>query len=100
MKPSNIYFDSHMDIKIGDFGLSRELNIDRTSQNHGDVQNGDEVPPEYAERTDLVGTYLYLAPEVLRSLVLLNPESRCCSYWSKGKIAATRSQPLTCMHWG
>lgn len=71
MKPSNIYFDSHMDIKIGtsgmevssvcsgDFGLSKEVNPqDKLHKLNPIVKDQD------LEQSSLVGTFLYLAPEV------------------------------------
>eukprot|EP00656_Telonema_subtile_P035050 TRINITY_DN39060_c0_g1_i4.p1 TRINITY_DN39060_c0_g1~~TRINITY_DN39060_c0_g1_i4.p1 ORF type:complete len:340 (-),score=108.61 TRINITY_DN39060_c0_g1_i4:117-1136(-) len=60
MKPSNIYFDSHMDIKIGDFGLSKEVGAVQLPATKEHPQDS------LAEGSALVGTFLYLAPELLQ----------------------------------
>ena len=48
LKPENIFMNSNMNIKIGDFGLSRQLNPDKSHES----------------TIHVAGTQLYMAPEI------------------------------------
>ncbi|KAK8843302.1 hypothetical protein M9Y10_025157 [Tritrichomonas musculus] len=53
IKPSNIFLDEYFYPKIGDFGLSKEINNNNENDNNDD---GDEF---------YVGSLIYMAPEIL-----------------------------------
>jgi len=49
LKPENIFLNKNNEIKIGDFGISKELNLYK----------------KYAKTTKKIGTLYYVAPEIL-----------------------------------
>ena len=60
LKPSNVLMDTHGDIKIGDFGLATtNLHAMEPGQRDSTAQG------ESKELTSGLGTFLYIAPEVL-----------------------------------
>ena len=65
LKPENIFINENMDIKIGDFGISKQLNLDRT---HLSTKNQ-------------AGSLYYIAPEIFKGIY--NEKS---DIWSLGCI--------------
>ncbi|XP_020589730.1 eIF-2-alpha kinase GCN2 isoform X2 [Phalaenopsis equestris] len=61
LTPSNIFFDARNDIKIGDFGLAKFLNLDQLDH---DQYLPDETNGVSMDGTGQVGTYFYTAPEI------------------------------------
>ena len=66
IKPENIFISNNMEIKIGDFGISKQLNLYKT---HLTTKN-------------CAGTYYYIAPEILNNGIF-NEKS---DIWSLGCI--------------
>lgn len=63
LKPSNVLMDSHGDIKIGDFGLAT-TNLHVMDSGMRESMMG-SAPGESTELTSGLGTFSYIAPEVL-----------------------------------
>ncbi|GAV69857.1 Pkinase domain-containing protein/RWD domain-containing protein/HGTP_anticodon2 domain-containing protein/tRNA-synt_His domain-containing protein [Cephalotus follicularis] len=61
LTPSNIFFDSRNDIKIGDFGLAKFLKLEQLDQDGGFPTDTTGVS---VDGTGQVGTYFYTAPEI------------------------------------
>ncbi|KAK6930573.1 RWD domain, partial [Dillenia turbinata] len=61
LTPSNIFFDSRNDIKIGDFGLAKFLKLEQLDQ---DTVFPPETSGASVDGTGQVGTYFYTAPEI------------------------------------
>lgn len=61
IKPENILIDKHYNVKLADFGWSREL-------------------VSGVNRKTFCGTYEYMAPEILK----LKPQSKKVDIWSLG----------------
>lgn len=64
LKPSNVLLYGHGDIKIGDFGLAT-TNIHTVDTGVRDVVIADSNLGESSELTSGLGTFSYIAPEVL-----------------------------------
>lgn len=63
LKPSNVLMDAHGDIKIGDFGLAT-TNLHAVEPTLRESITG-SAPAESTELTSGLGTFSYIAPEVL-----------------------------------
>ncbi|GIL94150.1 hypothetical protein Vretimale_316 [Volvox reticuliferus] len=77
LKPGNVLLDAHGNARIGDFGLSREL-----------------LAQSQAEVSRETGTYLYMAPEVMRG----EEYDSSADVWSFGVMlheVITRSRPYS-----
>eukprot|EP00850_Spirogloea_muscicola_P010860 SM000065S20209 [mRNA] locus=s65:314038:324123:+ [translate_table: standard] len=64
LTPSNVFFDTCGDIKIGDFGLAKFNNLEPFEVESSLRQAGDAEKSESSLLTGQVGTYLYTAPEI------------------------------------
>ena len=62
LKPTNIFLDSHGDIKIGDFGLATRLDLAEINKRQSASYDGVNVG---SAMTSAVGTSFYIAPEIL-----------------------------------
>eukprot|EP00158_Paraphelidium_tribonemae_P009139 Partr_v1_DN28785_c2_g1_i1_m61774 putative Eukaryotic translation initiation factor 2 alpha kinase 4 len=60
LKTTNIFLDEMGDIKIGDFGLATQLELEDAF-----ARSPTGIEPENIELTTAVGTLLYIAPELL-----------------------------------
>jgi serine/threonine protein kinase len=71
-------------VVVADFGLARdeeEASTPETPSENGDGENGDPSPPSGdPDWTGETGTYLYMAPEVVRH----EPYDASCDVWSFG----------------
>ncbi|KAI0496268.1 hypothetical protein KFK09_022582 [Dendrobium nobile] len=61
LTPSNIFFDARNEIKIGDFGLAKFLNLEQLDH---DQYFPNETNGVSMDGTGQVGTYFYTAPEI------------------------------------
>eukprot|EP00850_Spirogloea_muscicola_P003239 SM000013S26408 [mRNA] locus=s13:225121:235378:+ [translate_table: standard] len=64
LTPSNVFFDTRGDIKIGDFGLAKFNNLEPFEVESSLRRAGDAEKSESSMLTGQVGTYLYTAPEI------------------------------------
>eukprot|EP00850_Spirogloea_muscicola_P013114 SM000087S23396 [mRNA] locus=s87:428700:439817:+ [translate_table: standard] len=64
LTPSNVFFDTRGDIKIGDFGLAKFNNLEPFEVESSLRRAGDTEKSESSLLTGQVGTYLYTAPEI------------------------------------
>lgn len=61
LTPNNIFFDARNDIKIGDFGLAKFLELEQLDH---DAALPTDTAGVSMDGTGLVGTYFYTAPEI------------------------------------
>ncbi|KAL5998062.1 hypothetical protein ACLOJK_008997 [Asimina triloba] len=61
LTPSNIFFDTRNDVKIGDFGLAKFLKLEQLDH---DPSFQNETGRASMDGTGKVGTYFYTAPEI------------------------------------
>lgn len=74
IKPRNIFINSHLEVKLGDFGLAKEDFLSENNDSSGSVPNTPQdlksatfMPGFPSLNTSGVGTTAYAAPEQLRS---------------------------------
>jgi len=74
IKPRNIFINSHLEVKLGDFGLAKEDFLSENNDSSGSVPNTPQdlksatfMPGFPSLNTSGVGTTAYAAPEQLKS---------------------------------